>query len=163
MLGVMQGKHNLFDMIMKNIIISPANAGFYYWEITVLITSIVSSMMYAMWAAFRYDVDYEGYVEYYTQVNFATNHMNKFTVQEIRHYNKIQIAFELYFLIEMMLGFITEYYDHNNKPVRDFYKISERYLRGGFIYDIIPLIPFNFLIHFESSRILFLLKTARLI
>ena len=121
---LMTGKHNILDVFLKNIIISPENLGYYQWRMLVLITSIFSSMMYAMFAAFRYDVDFAGYVDYYISVDFGFNHMNKFTVQQIRQYNNIQIAFELFFVLEMLLGFITEYIDHNNKPVRDFYKIS---------------------------------------
>jgi len=66
-------------------------------------------------------------------------------------------------MVEMIFGFITEYVDENNKPVKDIKKISMRYLHEGFIFDLIPLIPFNFLVNFHASRYLFLLKSIRLI
>lgn len=74
------------------------------------------------------------------------------------------MAFEVIFLIEMMLGFITMYIDEvTNKPVTDIRKISNRYLSKGFIQDVIPLIPWNWLVHFDGSKYLFLIKSARLI
>jgi hypothetical protein len=153
----------VLDIFFKKIIISPENAGYYYWKLSTLIMSIVSSIIYSNYAAFRFDVDYRGYIEYVENVNFGFNHMDKFTIFEIRHCNKVQLFFELFFFIEMIVSFITEYIDHNNRPVRDIFKISKKYFREGFIYDIIPLIPFNFFLHFRGSRFLFLIKTMRLV
>jgi len=89
--------------------------------------------------------------------------MDKYTVSQISRLNKIQIGFEIFFCIEMLLGFITEYIDNNNRPVRDFKRISKKYLNEGFIYDVIPLIPCNFMFHFPGSRFFFLIKSVRLI
>jgi hypothetical protein len=75
--------------------------------------------------------------------------MDKYTVSQISRLNKIQIGFEIFFCIEMLLGFITEYIDNNNRPVRDFKRISKKYLNEGFIYDVIPFF--------------FLIKSVRLI
>ena len=63
----------------------------------------------------------------------------------------------------MFLGFTTEYVDENNKSIKDFFKISKRYLKQGFIQDIIPLIPFNWIIYFKNSKYLYLIKSVRLI
>lgn len=89
--------------------------------------------------------------------------MHLLSSETITKYNYIQICFELIFVIEMILGFITIYFDKNNIPVRDVKLISMRYLKSGFLQDLIPLIPFNFMIHFRGSRYLFLLKSFRLI
>jgi len=63
----------------------------------------------------------------------------------------------------MFLGFITEYTNENNKQVKDIMKISKNYLKNGFIIDLIPLIPFNWIVAFPGSRFLYLLKSIRLI
>ena len=63
----------------------------------------------------------------------------------------------------MLFGFITEYVDEDNKPVKDIKLISARYIKEGLIFDLIPLIPFNWLIRFQNSKYLFLLKSIRLI
>ena len=86
-----------------------------------------------------------------------------YTVEDIKFYNTIQLCFEAIFLIEMLLGFVTEYVDMNNKSVKDVYKISKRYLKQGFIQDIIPLIPFNWISYFKNSKYLYLIKSIRLI
>lgn len=76
---LMEGKYNsnneidLVDLIMKRIIISPQRAGYFEWKLTVLLFSVLSSMMYANFAAFRYDVDFSGYIDYYENVNFGFN------------------------------------------------------------------------------------------
>lgn len=41
--------------------------------------------------------------------------------------------------------------------------IAKKYLRENFIYEIVPLIPWNFILHFPGSRFLFLIKCVRLI
>ena len=42
--------------------------------------------------------------------------------------------------------------------------IANRYIKGTFIYDLIPLIPFQFFINLENifGKIIFLLKLFRL-
>jgi len=60
--------------------------------------------------------------------------------------------------------FFIEYKDPLTlKMVTDLKKIFWRHVLGlGFITDIVPLIPFNFLIHFRHSRYLFIFKVIRL-
>lgn len=41
--------------------------------------------------------------------------------------------------------------------------IATRYFNSGFVYDFLPLIPFNFMFSFPYSRILFLIKCNRLV
>jgi hypothetical protein len=67
------------------------------------------------------------------------------------------------FLIDMIIEFFLEYVDESTTlKVRDISMISVRYLRGEFIYDIFPLIPFNWILSFKHSRLLFLVKCSRL-
>ena len=129
----------------------------------MLLLSITSSIIYAIFAAFRTDVDYNGYIEFSNAHNFGLVTMHYIDVEEISFCNKLQVIFESIFLIEMLLGFITEYTNENNVQIKDVTKISMYYLKNGFIFDLIPLIPFNFLLHFRGSRYLFLLKSIRLI
>lgn len=67
------------------------------------------------------------------------------------------------FLLDLGFEFILEYTDEaTNLPVRDIATISLRYLKGGFIEDVIPLIPWNWFVKFKYSRIFFLIKCFRL-
>jgi hypothetical protein len=47
--------------------------------------------------------------------------------------------------------------------VKNISKIGVRYLKNDFIYDFLPLIPFNALFSFRYSRLLFLVKCLRLL
>ena len=63
------------------------------------------------------------------------------------HYDKktidlTVIIIEVFFLFNMLLKFITDYTEEGEKfPVKDWFKITTRYLKNGFITDLIPLIP----------------------
>ena len=75
----------------------------------------------------------------------------------------MQVIIEGIFLIDLGFEFILEYTDEaTNLPVRDIATISLRYLKGGFIEDAIPLIPWNWFVKFKYSRIFFLIKCFRL-
>lgn len=120
--------------------------------------------MYSVFAAMRDDVDYNGMIAYLDSFDFGLNQMHRYSSEEIDYYNQIQIGFEIVFIVEMALGFVTMYIDETtNKPVTDIRKITNRYLNQGFLYDLIPLIPWNWIVHFPGSKYLFLLKSIRLI
>jgi hypothetical protein len=57
---------------------------------------------------------------------------------------------------------MLEYTDKNNKRVRDFKKLAIRYMLTQFIWDFLPIIPFEFIVNFRYSRYLFILKLIRL-
>lgn len=61
------------DKFYKAIVISPDKPFFHIWKIFVLIISITSSCMYAVFAAFRDDVDYAGVIDYLDNFDFGTN------------------------------------------------------------------------------------------
>lgn len=74
---------------------------------------------------------------------------------------------ESFFLISMMLNFLTDYIpDGSNIPVRDIQSISIRYIKSGFIFDIIPLLPIGDIIIDVNSnpdyKLFFLLKQFRI-
>ena len=77
----------------------------------------------------------------------------------------LQIFFEVIFSISMVLKFLTDYIPHGEtKPERDLFKLSQRYLYGQFILDLIPLLPLTLLFrgHHHKFKLLFLLKLIRL-
>ena len=136
---------------------------FHVKNVFIIFVCIVSSIIYAVFAAFRTDQEYASYIEYYQAYNFGLIGIHKFSVDDIRYYDKMQIVFESIFLIEMILCCITEYIDENHRSVKDIKKISKRYLDNGFIRDLIPLIPFNWFVHFKGSRYLMIIKSMRLV
>ena len=153
----------LIDKFLKMIIISPENWFFHAWKIFVLFLSIISSLVYANFAAFREDVNFKNYMDYFDKDDYGYIVMHKYSYSDLELFNKLQLGIECFFLVEMLFGFITEYVDENNKSIKDIKKIGKKYLSEGFILDLLPLIPFNWLFHFKKSQYLFLLKSIRLI
>ena len=130
------------------LIVSPENIFYQIFKGFIVMLCILSSLMYAFFAAFRMDV--EGEVSVYSPA-------------EIKNFNRFQAIVECMFLIDMVIEFFLEYVDESTTlKVRDISMISVRYLRGEFIYDIFPLIPFNWIFQFKHSRLLFLVKCSRL-
>ena len=63
----------------------------------------------------------------------------------------------------MLVSFVTSYWDiDSNKMVVDYKKIANRYIRNGFLFDLITFIPFAFIVRFRFSRLLILIKCLRL-
>ena len=88
----------------------------------------------------------------------------QYTAAEIKNYNYMNLICELIFLIDMLLEFIVQYTDEQtNLPVKNISKIGIRYLQNDFIYDLLPLIPFNIIFTFKYSRLFFLIKCIRLL
>ena len=97
---------------------------FHIWNIFVIAVCIFSSIKYAIYAAFRSDVDFSSYMEYYEHFNFGLVVVHKFKIEDIQFYDNLQLFFEGIFLIELCFGFITEYVDENMERVRNIKKIS---------------------------------------
>ena len=74
----------------------------------------------------------------------------------------LQLGIEICFFIDLLLGFVTEYTDDQRNLVQDVWKSGTRYLKNGFAYDFIPLIPCNLIFRFRYSRLLFMIKVFRL-
>lgn len=53
-------------------------------------------------------------------------------------------AFEIMFFTDMVLTFFVDYYpdESKKKPERRLKFIALRYLKGTFIFELIPLLPF---------------------
>lgn len=58
-----------------------------------------------------------------------------------------EIVIEVCFFIDIVLNFFLEYKDDEDfKPVRDLKKISIRYIKGVFIFDVLATLPLAFMI-----------------
>ena len=78
--------------------------------------------------------------------------------------DSFEIGFEILFLIEMSTRCFLEYTPVDSIiPVRDISSISVTYLKTQFVYDFIPLIPFQRIITFKYDRLLYLIKCMRLV
>ena len=68
------------------------------------------------------------------------------------------------FIFYMVSCFFTEFktYSSSTRPIRDIKLIALQYIKGQFMFDILSLIPFNDMFHFNHSRIFLLLKILRL-
>ena len=65
----------------------------------------------------------------------------------------------------MYTKFTTDFiHDGDTVPERDLAVIAKRYLKGDFIWDLIPLLPLSMIFeHTKSSKLFFILKTLRII
>lgn len=79
-----------------------------------MIISIASSIFYSFFAAFRADTEFDSYEEYQEAIsNGSIPNCHVFSKDEIKVYTRIYIIVEIFFFLEMFLGFITSYYDEN--------------------------------------------------
>jgi len=68
---------------------------------------------------------------------------------------------ESVFAIAVVMGFLTSYKDeYTGNIVKNLGKITDRYLHGNFIFDIITLFPL--FLRFRFSRLFVLIKCLRL-
>ena len=103
---------------LQSIIIHPKNKYYILFEGFVVLCSWASSYLYAYMAAF-------GDIE---------NGHSLFTMM---------LCFEAVFLVSMALKFIVSFTkDGQTIPTTDIKQIAERYIKGTFIFELIPLIPF---------------------
>ena len=81
-------------------------------------------------------------------------------------YSAIDLAINVLFLIDIVLGFRTTFFDSKGMEVRDPKQISANYLRGMFIIDLLSSIPYKWvglIIPFFNSLTPFkILKIARI-
>ena len=72
---------------------------------------------------------------------------------------------ETFFLITMTKKFITDYQiegEGETKPTRDLFLIANRYLKGEFLLDALPLIPLQFIFGLDI-KILYITKVIRIV
>jgi len=82
--------------------------------------------------------------------------------------NMIYVAsiLESIFLISIGIEFLTSYENPNVRgvQVKDVEKIATRYLKGGFLYDLIPTIPLQFIkLPGHKERLFYIVKIMRLV
>ena len=72
---------------------------------------------------------------------------------------------EVIFIIDLVMNFFVEYTpvktgQHN---IRKFSLIAQNYLKGQFLFDVIPIIPFHLIsLPYNSARLLYLIKMIRI-
>lgn len=77
----------------------------------------------------------------------------------------VDVAFEALFLLSLLLEFLTSYRPQSgDQEVREFAKISQRYLQGNFVPDLIPLVPLHWWFQFDNGneKYFMLIKIVRL-
>jgi hypothetical protein len=88
------------------------------WSMLVLAAEMVSGYIYAFFSAYRES-----------------------------GYERVWVPFELMFLVDMLLHFTLDF-NHNKMSLhatRDYELIIFHYIKGDFMWDLIPLIPFQML------------------
>ena len=86
------------------IIISQDNQFYHLFQLALTLICTFSSFLYAFYAAYRLDVEYETIDEYLEQ-NFAY----AFTREEIRFHDYMFYAFEGIYFIDFLMQFLLEY------------------------------------------------------
>ena len=76
----------------------------------------------------------------------------------------MEVQIEIFFLIVLLLGFVTEYSPPNQtKPERDLTKIALNYIRTTrFKMNLISILPFMQVLNFKNMRLLYFLKCSRM-
>lgn len=110
--------------ILELITISDSNKYYKAWKGFVVLHSLVSSYFYAYMAAFKSPKPEDDLF-------------------------KVMLYFEFIFFCEIIFKFFEEFTkDGQTIPTRSLAEIGNRYLKGQFIYDFIPLIPLPYLLPF---------------
>ena len=68
--------------------------------------------------------------------------------------NWIEIAFELFFILDFLMNFITSYKDAEEFMVTQIKEISMNYLKSWFTFDLLYIFPLDFFSFFFSSDII---------
>ena len=122
----------------------------------ILVLSLITSIFYSSFAAFRHDVESE-------KPDFENDDQINLSERSARILHMLEIFFEVMFLMHMILQFFLEYKSNDSiYPVRDLKKIALNLYRTEFLYNLIPLIPLPHMLKFKYSRFLYLIKCIRL-
>lgn len=74
-----------------------------------------------------------------------------------------QIGFELFFFISLIFNFFIEFeIDGQVQPIRDLQRIAVNYIKGYFIFDLIPCIPFHYLPLEGDEKLFYVFKILRI-
>lgn len=105
--------------LIKKFIINHKGSRYFIWHETIDFLCIISSFIYAHYAAYRHEEE------------------NLFTTM---------IIIEGAFVADFLMNFILDYPDPNDpkfKSVKDVGKISQQYMNGDFTKDLIALAPLH--------------------
>jgi hypothetical protein len=115
-------------------------------------------MIYAFFAAFRFDVETWDQNEH----NRAGD-IHQYDNEKIETFNKIFLISEGIFFIDFLTQFCLEYSSFDDTaPVRNINLTAKRYANNEMMFDLIPLVPFTLFLRFKYSRLLFIIKTIRI-
>jgi hypothetical protein len=106
----------------KLLLISSKSLKYQFYNIFITFMCLISSMVYAYYAAFRYDVEED----------HASQNINLLSISmpESKTLDKIELIIELIFLGDMIIRFCSEYTPIDSiYPVRDIILISKHYLK----------------------------------
>ena len=74
--------------------------------------------------------------------------------------------FQSNFMVAMLIEFVTTYRINPGEPeVRDITEIVPRYLQGNFLFELLPLLPFQWMFAFDNGqeKLFLLVKLIRLV
>lgn len=122
------------------IVIDMDNQVYLLWKMFVTTCCVVSSYLYAFIAAFE-------------NPNPGEMLFN------------ITVFFESVFLVSICVNFLVSYEpDGEDYKVKDLTLISQRYLKGQFMFDFIPLVPLQAIsLPGQKERLFFVIKIIRLV
>ena len=88
------------------------------------------------------------------------------TLKEEMFTHKFEFGIEIFFVLSMAKNFLTNYTpDGSYHPVNRFIDIASRYIKSGFLMDLIPLLPITILIDIDKAeqfKLFYILKILRL-
>lgn len=65
---------------------------------------------------------------------------------------RIDLAMDVFFIIDIILTFVTDYQDpKTQQKVTNFHLIARHYLHGSFLFDLLAAIPFSIIDLFTNQ------------
>jgi len=75
---------------------------------------------------------------------------------------EFDLFFDIYFGLDIILNFISAYYDHNSQLIYNFKDIIYNYFTGWFIIDLISIFPFDLISNSSNADYQKLVRLMRL-
>jgi len=79
---------------------------------------------------------------------------------------QVTIIFELVFAVSILSRFLTDYTpDGETEAVKSLSKISNRYIKSDFAWDLIPLLPLPIIFKgfWKEAKLLYMIKCIRIV
>ena len=84
---------------------------------------------------------------FYANASFFALQWDKYDTSRSTPYYVIDHIFFAIFTLDIIFNFVTEYRDIGETvPIRDIDKISQRYIKGNFLIDVIAWFPIHYFI-----------------